>query len=202
MNKIKEPTVDDMKDFLDQIAVVKETEIAGSETKSYYSKLDGSYITHVGMEDHKLFLLEMGITEQIQNGTDHNVANIGFNPQEQKWYGWSHRAIYGFGIGSECKKGHAHYRPAGKEEWIEATKKFWDDPHHLNVYAEETTNDDGQSGIEISWTYDNKVSNKKLRGTISSVFQPFPDEFGKGEWVAETMEDAKQMACDFARGVS
>ena len=28
-----------------------------------------------------------------------NVASIGFSPQNQKWYGWSHRAIHGFGIG-------------------------------------------------------------------------------------------------------
>ncbi|MGI9491384.1 MAG: hypothetical protein ACR2QF_03055 [Geminicoccaceae bacterium] len=27
-------------------------------------------------------------------------CSIGFNEAEQKWYGWSHRAIYGFGVGS------------------------------------------------------------------------------------------------------
>ena len=30
----------------------------------------------------------------------------------------------------------------------------------------------------------------------------FPDTWGKGEWIAETLEDAKQMAIDFANGVS
>ena len=30
---------------------------------------------------------------------DHNVCSIGFCEAEQKWYGWSHRAIFGFGIG-------------------------------------------------------------------------------------------------------
>jgi len=29
----------------------------------------------------------------------HSVCSIGFNESEQKWYGWSHRAICGFGIG-------------------------------------------------------------------------------------------------------
>lgn len=28
-----------------------------------------------------------------------NVCSIGFCSPEQKWYGWSHRAIYGFGVG-------------------------------------------------------------------------------------------------------
>lgn len=27
-------------------------------------------------------------------------CSIGFNERDQKWFGWSHRAIYGFGIGS------------------------------------------------------------------------------------------------------
>ena len=29
------------------------------------------------------------------------VCQIGFNPEEEKWYGWSHRAIHGFGIGDK-----------------------------------------------------------------------------------------------------
>lgn len=36
---------------------------------------------------------------------EHNICTIGFNPREQKWYGWSHRAIYGFGVGSIVKEG-------------------------------------------------------------------------------------------------
>ena len=67
----------------------------------------------------------------------HSVCSIGFCEKENKWYGWSHRAIYGFGIGSTCEKGDVHYAPRGR-----------------------------------------------------------------GEWAAETMEDAKQMAMDFAEGVS
>lgn len=27
----------------------------------------------------------------------------GFSEKEQKWYGFSHRAIYGFGVGDVCK---------------------------------------------------------------------------------------------------
>ena len=35
----------------------------------------------------------------------HDVCSIGFSEQEQKWYGWSHRAIFGFGIGSVAAEG-------------------------------------------------------------------------------------------------
>ena len=49
------------------------------------------------------FLEKHGITTVSCNG-----AAIGFSEKEQKWYGWSHRAIYGFGIGDipiECYPG-------------------------------------------------------------------------------------------------
>lgn len=71
---------------------------------------------------------------------DRNVCSIGFSNKNGKWYGWSHRVICGFKIGSTCKKTDCHYLP-------------------------------------------------KSRG-------------GRGEWTAKTIEDAKQMAIDFANGVS
>lgn len=39
--------------------------------------------------------------------TKHDIKPInscvGFSEKEQKWYGWSHRAIHGFKIGDKCK---------------------------------------------------------------------------------------------------
>lgn len=34
-----------------------------------------------------------------------DVACFGFSETEQKWYGWSHRAFFGFGIGHVAKRG-------------------------------------------------------------------------------------------------
>lgn len=31
--------------------------------------------------------------------------SIGYSPRNAKWYGWSHRAVAGFGVGSTVKKG-------------------------------------------------------------------------------------------------
>jgi hypothetical protein len=44
-----------------------------------------------------------------------NVCSIGFNETEQKWYGWSHRAICGFGVGDVVEEGDcaAETLPAG-----------------------------------------------------------------------------------------
>jgi hypothetical protein len=63
-----------------------------------YSKIDGGYI---GNEDIAKNLCEKrGIDPQI-NESDHTVCSIGYCFREDRWYGWSHRAIAGFGIGDE-----------------------------------------------------------------------------------------------------
>jgi hypothetical protein len=41
-----------------------------------------------------------------------------------------------------------------------------------------------------------------MRGKLSGVFSPYPKTWGKGQWTAKTIDDAKQMAIDFARCVS
>ncbi len=33
----------------------------------------------------------------------HKVCSVGFSEKDNKWYGWSHRAIYGYGIGDVPK---------------------------------------------------------------------------------------------------
>ena len=49
---------------------------------------------------HLLFA-KVGIRHAEKTAGDHCVCSIGFNPANQKWYGWSHRAIVGFGIGDK-----------------------------------------------------------------------------------------------------
>jgi hypothetical protein len=43
--------------------------------------------------------------------------STGFSEKEQKWYGWSHRARYGFGVGAKVGEGDviAHHFPVGHE---------------------------------------------------------------------------------------
>lgn len=49
------------------------------------------------------------------NGRSGGVCSIGFCEREQKWYGWSHRAIFGFGIGDVVKEGDC----AASSGWID-----------------------------------------------------------------------------------
>jgi hypothetical protein len=177
------------KKWLKQVAYKEAGESFGEKIEQYLSKFDGSYITLVGMEDNVAPLAEREITEELTHG-------VGFSPKDNKWYGWSHRAIYGFGIGSTCKKGDCHYNGVDEKSAIEAAIEFWAGENHLNVKAGEIK--DGY--VDISWEYDSKTPNEKLRGTITSVKHKLV--IGRGEWVAETMADAKIMAQDFNEGVS
>jgi hypothetical protein len=155
------------------------------------------------------FLLKKGITEQIQDWcVKAKVCCIGFNPIERKWYGWSHRAIFGFGIGSECKKGHCGYKASNEEDFIESAYSFWLDGEYSSgderIEIGIGKNYDGEKtrGVYLRYTFNDSVHNISLRRTEYTHFEPFPKTWGKGEWKAETLEDAKQMAIDFAESVS
>ena len=66
-----------------------------------YSKQDGSYIGTPF--DVFKFVTYFGIKDFYRSHPDNKVASIGFAPEKERWYGWSHRAIYSFGIGDKIK---------------------------------------------------------------------------------------------------
>jgi len=190
-----------LNEFISNCCVITPSDISGNHIKCYHSCYDGSYLTQVGLENELKMYIRFGITSQIQGLPPENkVACIGFNPRQQKWYGWSHRAIYGFGIGYTCKKGDCGYHPMNKEDYIDETINFWKDENKKHFTYKEAV-EDGELGVWINWTYSDKIPNKKLRGSISGSFSPYPEKWGKGVWTTKTLEDAKQMAIDFARGV-
>ena len=128
----------------------------------------------------------------------HPVANIGFSEKEQKWYGWSHRAIFGFGVGSHVKKGDCAYCPCDMSDFVSDCVRFWADPDHKDVHVEDITDE----GFDICWTYSDTIPNEGIRATRGFVHEEFPKVYGRGEWTAETLEDARQMAIDFANNIS
>ena len=177
----------------------------------YISKFDDSYITHVGMENQVKYLAEREITEQLTHG-------VGFSPKDKKWYGWSHRAIYGFNVGSECKKGMCHYTASTPEELIDDRAEFYADISEecADRKRAECQILEDRSGIRILPSPQiipviddiNEIQDVIENGTQGlEMIDICKDDFyvikcGKGEWTAKTMEDAKQMAVDFNEGVS
>ncbi len=67
------------------------------EMKSAYTP-DGKYI---GKSKRAYWLCyKWGIKPELRTPTS-NVCSIGHSEKDNKWYGWSHRAIVGFGIGDK-----------------------------------------------------------------------------------------------------
>lgn len=169
----------------------------GSVLPAAVSTIDGGYL---GDEKYAILLEKRGIAPQCINET-HTVCSIGFCEDEQKWYGWSHRAMFGFGIGSEVKKGDCAYQPVDKDDFAEDCARFWSDENKHPLGVEHVTQD-GKEGVRVNWMWDDKVPNKSLHGKLDGIFTPYPEKWGRGEWVAGTLEDAKQMAIDFANDVA
>lgn len=157
---------------------------------------------YIGDEETAKYLCEQrGIAPELAT-PEHRVCSIGFCETEQKWYGWSHRAIYGFGVGSTVKRGDCGYVPVDWPDFLQYACEFWADEYHPETRAERTSDNEGRECAKVTWTYNDQVPNEKLRGTTGGTTMYPPKEWGRGEWTAATLDDAKQMAIDFAEGVS
>ncbi len=126
-----------------------------------------------------------------------SVCSIGFCEKEQKWYGWSHRAMYGFGIGSKVKRGDCAFTPGSAMELYASLSK--DEQERIVAM-------DGDKITLTHTTYKavpldpNNPEGELIPGDPRE--EEYCIEVGRGEWEAKTLEDAKQMAIDFARSVS
>jgi hypothetical protein len=58
---------------------------------------------YIGEPKMAKMLADKGIIPE-KSKKDHCVCSIGYSPKDKKWYGWSHRAIYGFKPGYKVKK--------------------------------------------------------------------------------------------------
>lgn len=164
---------------------------------------------------------DMGVTEQIQPAAGGRTCSIGFNPETQQWFGWSHRATASFGIGTKVSKGDCAFEPSNIAEMEAELIGFWSNDRTEEfedketgakvtfVTSTESTTDYlgpvGENGelpqlgilVKRTTTYsDGRVP------VESDQFSPYPEVWGRGEWTAATLEDAKEMAIAFAKGVS
>lgn len=165
------------------------------EIVSAYSP-DGTYIG--SPENAKHLVDKMGIAPEKAR-SDHKVCSIGFCANENKWYGWSHRAIYGFGVGSHVKPGDCAYKPRNFSEFVETVKRWYADDMYSNLKLEV------DEGVKVKVVYDIIPKGEDASKAYHHTEEIYPERwigYGRGEWTAKTLEDAKQMAIDFAEGVS
>ena len=63
-------------------------------------------------------MVKRGIKPELVNPKD-QVCSIGFCEKEQRWYGWSHRAIRGFAIGDVVNAGDCCASSGWTDEYLE-----------------------------------------------------------------------------------
>lgn len=157
--------------------------------KSAYTKR-GDYIGDAATAHH--LCAELGIAPELATPKA-TVCSVGFCAKDQMWYGWSHRAMFGFGIGSTIKAGDAGYAPStvGEladeyEEWFSGDIEIVDGRTIALIPSKPLSECDDCVGMCTP-----EVSSEP---TLVSV--------GRGEWTAKTLDDARQMAIDCADDVA
>jgi len=180
-----------------------------------YSK-NGKYIGSLDFLRNATFLTEL---KDIQATDDnHTTCCIGFNSNENSWYGWSHRAYASFKIGSSVKRGDCAYTPVSLDDEIIWAIEFFDltgelfelDSEHsveslrnTTYKCQHTSTDVLENEYVLNYIFTRFNSSGEIFELENkSVSRPIPESYGRGEWTAETLEDAKQMAIDYARSVS
>jgi len=93
----------------------EEYECSDFEIKSAYTP-SGDYIGD-SKTAYRLCNMRGIVPEKAKDS--HSVCSIGFSASKQKWFGWSHRALYGFGIGSVVKEGDCCAMSGWTDEWLE-----------------------------------------------------------------------------------
>jgi hypothetical protein len=103
-----------LSEYLEKVAYLGPSDIDGCDSGNiiYYSKFDDSYMGHVGNEKALKFLADREITENLSHG-------VGFSLKDGRWYGWSHRAICGFGVGSVVEKGDSASVSGYTQEYLD-----------------------------------------------------------------------------------
>ena len=113
--------------------------------------------------------------------------------KDGKWYGWSHRAINGFEIGDTVKRGDIAYTSDDVHELIEDYARFFSNVSS-DIEKIESRYKELVEGCTVSEC--GSYFKSKNHPNMEAI------KTGRGEWTAETEEDAKQMAIDFANGVA
>jgi len=170
----------------------------------------GDYITDSrGGVDYIRWLLRHGIHEPLlpspvgeEGPRTCAIGRCTIGEHAGMWLGWSHRASRAFGIGSRVEKTDlAYVAPSAELSQMQAIH-FWSGDTRLNVRIDcEGVDEEGVPGCWVAWETADTVPNTKMHGQTQRYFWHYPRPWGRGAWTAETDDDARQMACDFARNM-
>ncbi len=148
----------------------------------WVSKRDGSIICDENNCDKFGVMLGMGFVDIVGGW-------IGFNNEVGKWGVFDDSGVRWFGVGSECRFGDACYIPSDTSEHIELVRLAGARWFRGSLEAEDI---DGNE-VLLKWVYS---MDSPLAGRIGH--ERVRIRRGRGSWFALDMDDALEMAKDYA----
>lgn len=104
-----------------------------------------------------------------------------------------------FCTGSKVSKGQDAYVPDTKESFEERALNVW---ANEKIYDLVNITNKDDKGFDIECRFSQKVKNEDVRGRIVEHHYDYPEEYGRGEWQANTIEDAMAMAKDYCTNLT
>ena len=172
------------------------------------SKVDGS----VASIDRIYSILRAKPLSDLQGIPECKNISIGFDKKTNKWCGWTHRGIACYGIGDKVTEDDIAYRPDSSSALMARIRKTYSELYNVPISCMDRVS--YKDYIEVILNekinpFDPIPSSKfgvsvcfEFKGSKMNRFHPYPDRWGKGEWTALSMDDAKQMACDAVIGLA
>lgn len=168
----------------------------------------GDYIGDAKMA--RRLVVKRGIApEKIQ--PESMTCTVGYCREDGCWYGWSHRASFGFKAGSKVKRGDCGFLTTDPEELKKELRKVYpNDGKHYRKVRMHYNSVDKFVGVYLEEA--RRPQRLIKRGKRKGEYVPdgpviwkrlnYRHSLGRGEWTAKDIVDARQMAVDFARSVS
>tara|TARA_B100000214_G_scaffold10058_1_gene7324 strand:- start:104793 stop:107204 length:2412 start_codon:yes stop_codon:yes gene_type:complete len=146
-------------------------------------------------EDAKHICENMGILP-MPISENSRVCSIGFSSKDNKWYGWSHRAMFGFKPGQSVKQGDCGFRPSNAQEAIDQARNFYSSEDREYKVRLDSENDKGFKLIITSPQHDQTGHYRPELNFVEEVPK------GQGVYTISDQTEARQAAIHFAESVS
>lgn len=172
------------KDFIYVIERAAGESDKGAEFIGFYTR-DGNYVTSARstVDFIRANDLQLHCDERLFRP---DIALIGYSEKENAWFGITSASatfVSKFTVGDVIVKGMPGYIPSNESEYVESVL--------------ETLTPAPVGKITVNVCSECGVRGVRIQAENHDRFFPMPVVFGKGEWTAETIEDAKQMAIDY-----
>jgi predicted small secreted protein len=144
----------------------------------------------VGSIDETMQLYNKSIVPH-KSSPENPYCQIGFSEKEKKWYAWrkmNFANMKSFGIGTTTNFGDDIFVPSNLVDFFHHVRFMFVSYDRVTISVNTTP----QNCISV-----HALNHKDLKGCIQKKFF-YPKNWGRGSWTALSLEDAREMAVEYA----